>query len=89
MSQPAHPRDSGDKNQDPEEGCLFCGLTKISQPLFQSVPSGSHGANYMKEDSSWKGEQRPPLETLVESLTPPHTHTPEEAKRDEGMSPVL
>lgn len=59
-----------DKNQDPEEGVLVLGFDKTSQPLFQLVLSGSHGVSYMKETSSWKGEQRSPLETLVESPSP-------------------
>lgn len=53
MPQLAHPRFSGDKNQDPEEGCLFGGgVDEISQPSFQLILSGSHGASYMKENSS-------------------------------------
>lgn len=33
MPQPAHPRDSGDKNQDPEDGVFVLGFDK-NQPAF-------------------------------------------------------
>lgn len=64
MPQPAYPRDSGEKNQDVEEG-VFWGLTKSASPHCSQV---FLAAMEMKENSPWK-EQKPPLETLTE--TPP------------------